>query len=1288
MKKAFPWLASHVVLLTLLFVGTTIPPALGQSGDPRLAPRSTPLSRIPALHVPTLDNAALAREELSRRRPGLAPRFAESIPVDADPTKDGAWESLSNGEEVWRLRVESPGAYSLNLGFSEFYLPLGATMMMYTPDESEVLGPFTPADNAPHDQLWTPIIGGDALILELRLLSNSRGALRLRLSAINHDFMNFAETLASGACNLDVLCGASDGWAIVDRYREQIQSVAMYSLDGASYCTGFLVNNAREDCRPYFATAFHCRVNTSNAPTMVFYWNYRNSVCRRPENPANGGKGDGRLNITSRGAVYRAGYAPTDFVLVELVDPVLPAADAYFAGWNATEQPPRDTVFTVHHPNSEEKRISFSYQSTYRGAWGQGSVEVIEGNHLVVPQWNVGTTEVGSSGAPLFNRFGEAVGQLHGGLAACGNELFDQFGWWHSSWTGGGTPANSLRHWLDPDSSGTLTLRGRSAKGCALVATIDQGEQSICANDTARFTVRLSGEIDGEIALRVERFPPGFTARFSANPALSGQLVELFIVNSGGVDGRYSFQLIAEAGDIRASAEAQIIFAKEPPPVPAPNVPANGVVRVNPYGGLRWEALEGELSYEVELALDSLFQDNPRTYAGLNSNILGNLSLQPYTTYYWRVRAVNVCGASPWSTPVFFTTARVRCESYVARDVPIVISAVGTPTIRSNITVPLPGEVIGLRVGLVDIVHSYVGDLTTSLRSPQGRSIRLFDRIGFPATRFGCDGEDLMLSFSDDAIRTAQQLENTCEPQPAASGSYQPISPFANFLGHPAQGQWTLVISDSNHRDGGQLQAWELDICVAPPRLAALESASDTFATCPGQPLTFAFEVNDGFDGPVMLSGGELPANISLRFSANPARPASVVQVTVEGIDAPGEYPFFIEGSDGEYAARLDVVVDAPDSPPAPRLLTPVNGSGDLPLQHLLTWSASPGASIYELEVAVDSAFQHVTLTASSADTSFILSGLRYETVYYWRIVPRNECAVGAVSAAFSFRTGADLSFFTSAASLSACPNEKAAFRLQIGLGFEGGRLSYQIIPEAPLVLRFDADTTALPGGATINVGLDSLEPTSPGEYRILIAASKDDFFAERELRFLRLSVPAPPTPLLPAPGASVEPMPAFAWAAVPGAESYRFELAYDSLFIGLVEWAMHTDTIYAISGALPTGDYYWRVISRNRCGDGFSPAMRLSVRTSSSRASVAGEVKVYPNPFSNQLWLEWNGPPEGPLLLELFSADGRLLTRSVYERAMPLTPLRFDTYPPGTYLLRVRAGQVLLTRRLFKADW
>jgi hypothetical protein len=209
-----------------------------------------------------------------------------------------------------------------------------------------------------------------------------------------------------------------------------------------------MVNNTAEDQRPFFMTANHCGVNLSNASSLVVYWNFQSPNC--------GDQGGGSLTQWQTGSVLRARFGGSDFTLVELDDEPSPDFQVTFAGWDRTSAVPTSAV-TIHHPRTDEKSISFEFQPCTITSYYQ-YVSPGDGTHIQVADWDLGTTEPGSSGCPLFNQDHLVVGQLHGGLAACGNELPDWYGRFSRSWTGDGTSDSRLSDWLDPLSTGAETL--------------------------------------------------------------------------------------------------------------------------------------------------------------------------------------------------------------------------------------------------------------------------------------------------------------------------------------------------------------------------------------------------------------------------------------------------------------------------------------------------------------------------------------------------------------------------------------------------------------------------------------------------------------------------------------------------------------------------------------------------------------------------------------------------------------------------------------------------------------
>ena len=452
--------------VTALTIGMSPMTAVAQTAyPPSLAAPIPGIDQVEQRALPALNFVAIELEDRKREADGLAPRFAIPVTLSITPmAQEGAWDQLDDGRVIWRNRILAPDALSVNLGFTRFHLPPTAEVWIYDPTYQQVLGPFTDRDNDSHRQFWTPVILGDEVVVELAIEPEMLPYLDLELSRVGHGYTGFGypstKNLKSGSCNLDVVCGTADGYPQVEPWRDQIRSVAVIGTGGSTFCTGFLVNNADVSPIDYFMTANHCGISSGNAASLVAYWNYQNSVCRPPGSGASGGPGDGSLSQFNSGSIFRSSFSASDFTLVELDDPIAPTVNPYFAGWDATGADATSAV-GIHHPNTDEKRISFEDDPTTTTSYLGTSIPG-DGSHVRITDWDLGTTEPGSSGSPVFDQDHQVIGQLHGGYAACGNDDSDWYGKTSVSWLGGGSDATRLSTWLDPSSTGLLQVNGRN----------------------------------------------------------------------------------------------------------------------------------------------------------------------------------------------------------------------------------------------------------------------------------------------------------------------------------------------------------------------------------------------------------------------------------------------------------------------------------------------------------------------------------------------------------------------------------------------------------------------------------------------------------------------------------------------------------------------------------------------------------------------------------------------------------------------------------------------------------
>ncbi|MEN8007518.1 MAG: trypsin-like peptidase domain-containing protein [Candidatus Krumholzibacteriota bacterium] len=403
-----------------------------------------PLAEVEGFRALDIDRTSLAREDLEREEQGLPYRFAQVQEVSLTPDAAGTWEDLPSGRSLWRLRITGPDVLSLNFGFTRFWLPHQARLLIYSPTGEGPVLAFDETDNAAHGELWTQVLITDDVVVELEVDPALRWQVELELTAIGRGYRFFGEDLEekSGPCNIDVVCPEGDDW------RNEIATVALFTSNAGKLCTGYMTNNTAEDGTPYFMTAYHCGVRAGAAPSVVVYWNFESPEC--------GQQGGGTRTDTQNGSVLRAEYETTDVTLLELDDLPDSAFNVRYAGWDRTSGVASSAV-CIHHPSTDEKSISFENDplsvTSYQGVGSPG-----DGTHLRVIDWDAGTTEGGSSGSPLFDQDHHVVGQLHGGAAACGNNESDWYGRFFVSWAGGGTSDSRLSDWLDPLGTGAATV--------------------------------------------------------------------------------------------------------------------------------------------------------------------------------------------------------------------------------------------------------------------------------------------------------------------------------------------------------------------------------------------------------------------------------------------------------------------------------------------------------------------------------------------------------------------------------------------------------------------------------------------------------------------------------------------------------------------------------------------------------------------------------------------------------------------------------------------------------------
>ena len=403
----------------------------------------------PAAHLPTrLDYSAVEPGMRIALTPPEAERLA-SPPTRGGPLRIGfhralpahfqgelagrlAWTDLPGGGVVGSLTVASPDAAAIRLALSARLPPQGE-IRFFKPDEPARRFPVTTArdfhtkPDGELEPLWSPVVAGDAIGLEVTLPSRAALAdFSLRLDKVSHRTAQAPQTMHQVAqCpgQVDVQCRVGSFPAGVQDAVVKIE----FEQDGDSFlCTATLLNNRLQT--PYLLTANHCISTPEVARTIVATWFYEHPVCG--SNAA-----DERGGYTTGGSQLLATSKDQDATLLRLLDHPVPRG-AQYSGWSSIPLTHPTAVYGIHHPQGDYKK--YSAGATTRNV--SLPDDIVNGIEV---EWLDGMTEGGSSGSGLFA--GEyLVGVLSGGPEDCSSlDWYGNFADFHPK----------ACPWLSPDAA-------------------------------------------------------------------------------------------------------------------------------------------------------------------------------------------------------------------------------------------------------------------------------------------------------------------------------------------------------------------------------------------------------------------------------------------------------------------------------------------------------------------------------------------------------------------------------------------------------------------------------------------------------------------------------------------------------------------------------------------------------------------------------------------------------------------------------------------------------------------
>jgi len=328
----------------------------------------------------------------------------------------------------------------------------------------------------------------------------------------------------------------------------------------------------------------------------------------------------------------------------------------------------------------------------------------------------------------------------------------------------------------------------------------------ICPGDNEavyNITVDFLGSYNSPVTLSAVNLPAGATASFVPSVLNSPGNSTLTVTDNTIANGEFNFTVMGTGGGLQDDIALTLNHIDNLPSQVTLSSPADGTTGFAFDGTITWDIDPLATSYILEVATDMPFTNTivTETLAATSFDILD--VLPPGATYYWRVTAENLCGQGPVSAVSNFTVQDVvmGCSTRSTNDTPQDITDMNT--ITSSINIPLGGVITDVNVQLVDLDHTFIGDLDITLTSPQGTVVALFARS------CGTD-ENIMAGFDDEGVSPL-----ICPP--VDGQSYVPANPLSDFQGENANGLWVLSITDNANQDQGIFNDWTLEVCSIRP---------------------------------------------------------------------------------------------------------------------------------------------------------------------------------------------------------------------------------------------------------------------------------------------------------------------------------------------------------------------------------------------------------------------------------------------------------------------------------------
>ncbi|MBK0401900.1 T9SS type A sorting domain-containing protein [Adhaeribacter sp. BT258] len=281
-----------------------------------------------------------------------------------------------------------------------------------------------------------------------------------------------------------------------------------------------------------------------------------------------------------------------------------------------------------------------------------------------------------------------------------------------------------------------------------------------------------------------------------------------------------------------------------------------------------------------------------------------------------------------------------------------------------------------------------------------------------------------------------------------------------------------------------------------------------------------------------------------------------------------------------------------PQPPGVPTLNLPANGATGVSITPTLSWNAVTNATSYQVQLSASSSFSNKIIDSSNVTGSAVsVSGLAYNTPYYWRVRASNSAGFGNWSVIRNFTTEAEPIIVPDAATLQAPANTATNIDINPTLSWHAANnaLTYRLqVATSNTFSTLVADSSNI---TSLSQQLTGLNHSTQYFWRVKTYSHNGEGNWSSTWNFTTVAAPtSPPTvPVLASPlnnATNISLATTVSWNATTDARSYQFQIATDSNFQAPVYDINNITALsVSVSGLEYNTQYYWRVRAVNAAG-------------------------------------------------------------------------------------------------------